>query len=151
VAVVGGIHGDEPSGVRAVKRLRAAEAGDLELERGVTFIIASPPAVAADERYLDSNVTRAFPGDPDGDREERLAARLVTETEGLLTLSLHARHSTADSIAVFDSDQPGVMEHAAALPVPYVVDHGGGTSGTHSETNDVVAVKPGRREPTTPP
>ena len=47
LAVVGGIHGDEPGGVRAVERLRAA---DLSLERGVKLIIANPSAVEAGER-----------------------------------------------------------------------------------------------------
>jgi predicted deacylase len=144
VAVVAGVHGDEPSGVRAVRRLRAAaEAGDLELERGVLFAIANPPAVAAGERYLDSDMNRSFPGDTDGNREERLAAALVEKTRGMLTLSLHATHSSADPIAMLDSRQPGLLEYAAALPVPYVVDHANGEPGTHSETNDVLTVEAG--------
>ena len=58
LAVVGGVHSNEPSGVRAVERLCDA---DLALQRGVRFVIANPPAVAADERYLDTDLNRIFP------------------------------------------------------------------------------------------
>ncbi|WP_435193947.1 succinylglutamate desuccinylase [Natronomonas sp. EA1] len=144
IALVGGVHGDEPSGVRAVERLReAAEAGDLELQRGIKLIIANPPAVEANARYLDTDLNRTFPGDPNGNREERLAAKLCAETEGLLTFSIHATHSQDDPIALFDAAQPGVLALAARLPVPYIVDHHGVASGSHSEVNDVLTVEAG--------
>jgi len=60
VAVVGGVHGDEPSGVHAVRTLRQA---DLDLQRGVMFVIANPAAVEAGQRFLDSDLNRMFPGD----------------------------------------------------------------------------------------
>jgi predicted deacylase len=144
VAVVGGVHGDEPSGVRAVERLRRAiERDELDLQRGLGLVVANPPAVEAGTRYLDSDLNRSFPGDPDGDREQRLAARLVDETRDLLTLSLHATHSEADPIALFDSSQAGMLEYASDLPVPYVVDHRQATSGSYAEVNDVLTVEAG--------
>ena len=144
VAVVGGVHGDEPSGVRAVDRLRdAIERGELDLQRGLALVVANPPAVEAGVRYLDSDLNRSFPGDPDGDREERLAARLVEATRDLLTLSLHATHSEEDPIALFDSAQAGMLEYASDLPVPYVVDHRRAASGSYAEVNDVLTVEAG--------
>ena len=73
IVVIGGVHGNETGGVRAVRRLREA---DLDLQRGVVFVLANPAAIDAGERYLDSDLNRVFPGDPAGDREEQLAARL---------------------------------------------------------------------------
>ncbi|PSQ14095.1 succinylglutamate desuccinylase [Halobacteriales archaeon QS_8_69_73] len=140
VAVVGGIHGDEPSGVRAVERLRAA---DPPLERGVKLVVANPPAVAAGERYLETDLNRSFPGDPDGSLEERLAAELCAETDGLPTLSLHATHSTPEPMALLEHGQPGVFELADSLPVPHVVDHSQVTEGSFTDCGTVVTVEAG--------
>jgi predicted deacylase len=144
VAVVGGVHGDEPSGVRAVERLRRAiDRGELELRRGLALVVANPAAVEAGVRYLDSDLNRSFPGDPDGDREGRLAARLVEATRDLLTLSLHATHSEEEPIALFDAAQAGMLEYASDLPVPYVVDHRRAAPGSYAEVNDVLTVEAG--------
>jgi predicted deacylase len=146
VAVVGGVHGDEPSGVRAVRRLRTAfERGELTPERPVRLVVANPSAVAAGERYLDSDLNRAFPGDPDGDHESRLAAALADATDGLLTLSLHATRSSARPFALVDGTRPALLEHAAALPVPHVVDTSPLDGGTHSTVAEVVTVEAGRQ------
>lgn len=122
VAVVGGVHGDETGGVEAVRRLRAA---DVDLWRGVAFVLANPAAVDANERYLDSDLNRVFPGDPEGDREERLAAELCDLVDGRTTLALHGTHSRPTPFALIHRSQPGEFDLAAELPVPYVVDHYG--------------------------
>ena len=144
VAVVGGVHGDEPSGVRAVERLRRAiERGELDLRRGLALVVANPAAVEAGVRYLDADLNRSFPGDPDGNHEQRLAARLVEATRNLLTLSLHATHSEEEPTALFDSAQAGMLEYASDLPVPYVVDHRRTAPGSYAEVNDVLTVEAG--------
>jgi predicted deacylase len=140
LAVVGGIHGDEPSGARAVRRLRES---DLEFERGVKFVVANTAALAADERYLDSDLNRVFPGDPDGDREERLAAALCAELGDCPTLSLHATHSSPEPFALFDRAQPAALEVAEQLPVEYVVEKGAVTEGTLSSCTPAVALEAG--------
>jgi len=144
VAIVGGVHGDEPSGVRAVERLRAAiERGELALQCGVALIVANPAAVEAGVRGVDSDLNRAFPGDPDGDREQRLAARLLEQTGGMRTLSLHATHAEAEPIAILDGSRPGMLEMADELPVPYVVDHRRVAKGSYSSVADVLTLEAG--------
>lgn len=142
VTIVGGVHGDEPSGVRAVERLRDA---DLDLRRRVQFVIGNPPAVAAGERYLDSDLNRSFPGDLDGDREERLAARLCALTGDTPTLSLHATHSTAEPFALVHHDQPRACELGGRLPVPYVVDHAATTGGSMTACTPTITVEAGHQ------
>lgn len=122
VAVVGGVHGNETGGVHAVRRLREA---DLDLQRGVAFVLANPAAIDADERYLDSDLNRVFPGDKDGDREERLAAHLCELIEDYTTLSLHGTHSQPRPFALIHRSRPREFNLAARLPVPQVVDHWG--------------------------
>ncbi|ELY57694.1 M14 family metallopeptidase [Natronolimnohabitans innermongolicus] len=89
VVVVAGVHGDERSGIRAVNRLREA---DLDLQRGVAFVLANPEAIEAGERYLDSDLNRVFPGDPDGDREERIAARHCVRSGACIATSVTRVH-----------------------------------------------------------
>ena len=101
IAVVGGIHGDEPCGVRAVERLLA---DDEEFERSVKLIIANEEALEVGERYVERDLNRAFPGDPDGDTHEgRLAHRLQQELTGCTTLAIHSTQSYAEPFAVIDS------------------------------------------------
>lgn len=122
VAVVGGIHGNETGGVRAVRRLRKA---DLDFKKGVAFVLANPAAIDASERYLDSDLNRDFPGDPAGDREEQLAAQLCEYIEDLTTLSLHGTHSKPTPFALIHRSQPQEFNLAAKLPIPHIVDHWG--------------------------
>lgn len=122
VVVIGGVHGDETGGVRAVHRLREA---DLDLQRGVAFVLANPAAIDAGRRYLDSDLNRVFPGDPEGDREEQLAAHICELIEDRPTLSLHGTNSRPTPFALVYRSEPREFELAAQLPVPQVVDHWG--------------------------
>lgn len=140
LAVVGGIHGDEPSGVRAVERLRDA---DLPLERGVKFVVANPPAVEAGRRSLEADLDRTVPGDADGTLEERLAAELCAEIAGLPTLSLQATHSTPEPFALVERSRPGAYELAGELPVEHVVDHHRVADGSLTACGEVVTVEAG--------
>lgn len=140
IAVVGGVHGDETSGVRAVRRLRDA---NLDLQRGVAFVIANPAAVEAGVRYLDSDLNRVFPGDPAGDREERLAAQLCDLVEPLTTLSLHDTHSHPASFALVHRSQLEEFDVASGLPVHHIVDHSGVNEGTITTCGLVVEVEVG--------
>lgn len=140
VAVVGGVHGDEPGGVLAVRRLRAA---DLDLQRGVLFVVANPAAVAANERYLDSDLNRVFPGDPGGDREERLAARLCELVSSLTTVSIHGTHACPAPFALVHRSQPEEYDLAEKLPVPHVVDHSGVNERTITMCSCLVEIEVG--------
>ncbi|MDY6780920.1 MAG: succinylglutamate desuccinylase/aspartoacylase family protein, partial [Halobacteria archaeon] len=73
LAVVGSIHGDEPSGAEAIRRVLNE---DLEYSEAVKFVVANPRALEAGERYVDVDMNRNFPGDSESDEvEERLAAK----------------------------------------------------------------------------
>ncbi|WP_336365353.1 M14 family metallopeptidase [Halalkalicoccus salilacus] len=122
IVVIGGVHGNETGGVRAVRRLREAE---LDLQRGVAFVLANPAAIDAGERYLDSDLNRVFPGNPDGDREERIAAQLCKLIQDRTTLSLHGTNSHPRPFALIHRSQPREFDLAARLPVSQVVDHWG--------------------------
>jgi predicted deacylase len=100
IAVIGGIHGDEPCGVHAVETLLDE---DPEFQRAVKFVIANERAIEADTRYVDEDLNRAFPGDPDGDtHESRLAHRLGREVADCQILALHSTQSYGGKFALVD-------------------------------------------------
>ena len=120
VAIVGGIHGDEPCGVRAVERLIEEQP---TVERPVALVIANEHAIEARTRYVDDDLNRAFPGDPDAaSHEKRLAAELTERLADCTTLSLHSTQSYGGRFAIVDS--PGEFEGRIVphLSVDAVVD-----------------------------
>ncbi len=140
VIVVGGIHGDETGGVHAVRRLRDA---DLSWRRGVAFVLANPSAIEAGARYVTSDLNRAFPGDPDGDYEHRLAAHLCEFVRGRPTLSLHGTRSKPTPFALIRSNEPRELDLAEGLPVDRVVDYIDVGYGTLAECGVTVEVEVG--------
>ena len=122
VAVVAGIHGDEPCGVRAVERVLDEPPA---VERPVKFVVANEEAIEAGVRYLDADLNRSFPGDPGAaEHEARLAHELAAELSGCLTLSLHSTQSHAEPFVVIDELDERSREIVPRLPVEAVVETG---------------------------
>ncbi|WP_435333376.1 succinylglutamate desuccinylase [Haloarchaeobius sp. TZWWS8] len=142
VAVVAAVHGDEPCGVDAVERV-LDEAP--EVQRPVKFVVANEEALARGERYLESDLNRSFPGDPDGDtHEERLAAELTEELAGCRTLALHSTQSHADPFAVVDGVDEVVETVCPRLPIEAVVETGAYVEGRmFNAVSEVVEVECG--------
>lgn len=145
-AIVGGVHGDEPSGVNAVRSLLADESnGSLRLSAPARFIIANPPAVADGERSLEVDMNRSFPGDPAGRLEERLAAIVCEAVADIPTLALHATHSSGTPFAFAAPSDPKAVELACSLSVPNLVLAEGGEIGSLSACGTVVTVEAGKQ------
>ncbi|ERG87903.1 MAG: succinylglutamate desuccinylase [halophilic archaeon J07HX5] len=93
VAVVGAIHGDEPSGAHAIERFLSEE---HNVQRPVKLIILNEPALEQNTRYIDVDVNRVLPGDPTGDQyEERLAYDFIQEIAGCVGMGIHSTFSSA--------------------------------------------------------
>ncbi|WP_248517319.1 succinylglutamate desuccinylase/aspartoacylase domain-containing protein [Salinarchaeum laminariae] len=143
IAVVGGIHGDEPSGQRAVEGLID---DPPEVERPVKLIVANEAALEADERYLDEDLNRAFPGSHDADTHEgRLAARLTEELEDTLAFSLHSTQSYPKPFAITTEVDDLAREIVPALPVDALVTSGEFTDGRLLDVANVVEVEAGHQ------
>ena len=140
VAVVGAIHGDEPCGARAVRRLLDA---DPDVERPVRLIVANEAALDAGVRYLDADLNRSFPGDPDAEAHEvQLAADLLDALAGCSTLAIHSTQSYAEPFAVVDSMDEVARAVAPHLPVDTVIQTDAFTEGRlieHPHTLEVEA------------
>lgn len=123
VAVVGGIHGDEPAGRKIVERL-ADRLPDGTTDGTVQLLIANEPAAKRNERYVETDLNRAFPGDDTSDvYESALAARLVDLLTGAdAVLALHSSHSAPPPFAIYTHLSEAVRRTITALPVEYAVD-----------------------------
>ncbi|MFC7098630.1 succinylglutamate desuccinylase/aspartoacylase domain-containing protein [Halobaculum marinum] len=127
VAVVAGIHGDEPCGPRAVERLLAE---DPDVERPVKLVVANEEALEAGVRYLEEDLNRAFPGDANGDtHESQLAYHLMAELEGCTVLALHSTQSTAEPFAVAETVDEIARAVVPHLPVTKLLETEGLAEG----------------------
>ncbi len=143
-AIIGGVHGDEPSGVRAVESiLHEIDAGMLTLDRGGRFIIAHPGAIAANRRFIEVDMNRSFPGDPSGALEQRIAVAVCDAVANVPTLALHATRSSGTPFAFASPHDPVAIDLARALSVEHLVLADGADIGSLSACGTVVTIEAG--------
>jgi len=107
-AVVGSIHGDEPCGKKAIERFLSE---DWEIKKPVKFVIANEKALKENERFLDTDLNRCFPGDKDSElHEERLASKLMEELEGLTILDIHSTRSYPEPFSTLKDLEPSTKK-----------------------------------------
>jgi predicted deacylase len=141
VAVVGAVHGDEPCGARAIERFLAR---DPTVDRPAKLIVANERALERGVRYVETDLNRALPGDPDGDLyEQRLAADLTSEVEGCLSLGIHSTVSYDGAFANVAYLNERKREIAAHLPVDAIVDFTAVSDGRSVELPGFVDVEAG--------
>lgn len=119
-AVVGAIHGDEPCGEYAVRALLDERP---PVQRPVKLIVANEEALASEQRYVDTDLNRSFPGDPDAaSHEGRLAAALAEELRGCTVLGLHSTQSYDGMFALVDEIGPTAGSVCPRLSIDAVVE-----------------------------
>jgi succinylglutamate desuccinylase len=143
VAVVGAVHGDEPCGAQAIERLLAEAPA---VERPVKCIVVNEEARERGVRYVDEDLNRAFPGDPDAATHEgRLAAALRQELRGCVTLSMHSTQSYDRPFAVVGAVDPLAEGVCPYLSIDALVEADDFTEGRLVEHAEVVEVECGRQ------
>ncbi len=127
IAVVGAIHGDEPCGEHAVRTLLDERPA---VQRPVKLILANEEALAREQRYVDTDLNRSFPGDPDATSHEmRLAATLAEEIRGCHVLGLHSTQSYERMFALVDEVGPVARRVCPRLSIDAVVETTGANEG----------------------
>lgn len=94
VLIIGGIHGDEPSGPYAIEKLREQIQED-QLTKTIGFLIGNPRAIEQDVRYTEEDLNRVF-------KEEKLTGGSY---ESQLARSIRSLINTADSVLSIHSTQ----------------------------------------------
>lgn len=88
ILVIGGQHGDERLGGSVVKTLQSHSLA------GVEAILANEKAFAQNIRFIDQDLNRSFPGDPNGNYEQRRAHELMPFiTSADIVLDIHTTTS----------------------------------------------------------
>ena len=97
LVVVGSVHGDEPSGKKAIKRLLDK---NPEFQKPVKFVVANEKALSHGTRYVDKDLNSSFPGNSESDKhEEELAHKISEHVEDKTVLDLHSTRSTEKPFA----------------------------------------------------
>jgi hypothetical protein len=143
VAIVGGIHGDEPCGVIAIEALLES---DLSVERPIKLIVANERALDRDVRYIDEDLNRAFPGSPGADTHEgRLAHELLSEIRGCEILSLHSTQSHPEPFALVEELDGYARSVCPYLSVEALVETAGYSGGRLISYPNVVELECGHQ------
>jgi len=142
VAVVVGVHGDEPCGLQAVERLLDEPP---EVLAPVKLVVANERALDAGVRYVDADLNRSFTDDvPRDAHERRLAEHLADEIRGCTVLSVHSTQSHADPFAIASGVDAPVPSVVPALSVTALVDTGGfGDGRIFAADADILEVEAG--------
>lgn len=109
--VIGGLHGKEPLGVDVVQQLQQHPRASLDA------MIGNQEAVAAGTRFVDDDINRIFPGQPDGNKEERLAYEITELGQKYdLVIDIHNTPSPgSDCVFVGPDFRPELLKVATAL------------------------------------
>lgn len=120
LAVISAVHGDEPAGVRAIERLLD---DDPDVDRPIKLVVANERALEAGVRFVDVDLNRVYPGDPDADsHERRLAARLHDVIDGCRVIDLHETVSEPTPFVALSRPIGASADLAAAAGVGHAVD-----------------------------
>ncbi len=143
-AVVGGTHGDEPSGMHAIETiLEEVRTGKRSVHNACRFITANPLALRAGKRYIESDLNRSFPGTENGTLEERLAHQICELIADIPTLALHATHARNTPFAFINRDDTTAAELARSISIPNLVLADGEDIGAMSVCGSVLTVETG--------
>jgi predicted deacylase len=144
VAMIGGIHGDEPLGVETVRQILLG----LEHEEFAGEVLAIPLANAYAFQTLTrntpldmSNLNRVFPGDPNGVLTEQLASTIVDEllcdVDVLIDFHSGGNLATVDYVYMHDD---GRLSSAFACEIIYRSPSFAGSLGDYARSQGVTVV-----------
>ena len=134
--VVGSVHGDEPAGKEAIENFLKEE---HDFRRPVQFIIANEEALKKDERFLEADLNRIFPGDKDSEKyEERLAAEIMDEIRDTKILDLHTTRSFPQPFATFTHLNEVTRDLLESAGVKNAVLFSEETGTLHEQTDGIV-------------
>lgn len=133
LTILGCQHGDELLGQQVIDRCR----DNLGSYPGLQLILANEEAMAVGKRGIDGDLNRSYPGNPNGNHEERLAAKILKTVQGTrFILDIHATRSEVDTFPIivrYDDRTRQLLNATDYKQVAYMdLPHGGQNSGLAS-------------------
>jgi len=129
LVIVGGTHGNEPGGVKAIVQLhRVFRNREIALNRGkISFLLGNPKAYEKDLRYIDSDLNRMFvkqdPSTVEGKRAAQIEAFFEDHDDISALLDLHSVSIGDFKLLVYTKDDSANTEFAlklSSIPLHFV-------------------------------
>jgi len=116
ILLIGGTHGDEPIGVRALQEL-AKERSDFD------WIIGNEPALKQNTREFEGNLNRSAPGDKNSPlyASRRAAEILKIAKNYKYVIDLHGTNQQTGIFIIITNSKPENWQLAAKLPIQNIV------------------------------
>src|SRR3989344_2807967 len=117
IAVIGGIHGHEPIGVKVIRKLSVCK-----VKKGaLRLIVAHSVALKKQKRYLETDLNRSFPGKSHGTKEERLACKIKKRlVKSDFIFDIHATNSTFDELIIISKLNSDIKTVLKYIPIQKV-------------------------------
>lgn len=124
--MTGGVHGDEPAGTVALKRLASElERGEVKLLKGSLTLIpaANPEAGKANARYLEENLNRVMLRHvAPRNYEQKLANLICDQIDAVdIVLDLHAATAPTVPFSFMEIDTPDYRAWFDAVQAHYII------------------------------
>jgi succinylglutamate desuccinylase len=149
VVIVGGTHGNEPAGVKAIVQLhRAFRDGEMGLDQGkISFLLGNPRAFQKGVRYVDDDLNRAFDNrnkvSIEGKRALEIKSFFNENDDIKAVLDLHSVSIGDFQLLVYTKDDVDNTEFAlklSAIPLHFVF-HPAHMPGTLIETASAYGIR----------
>ncbi len=116
ICVVACVHGNEPYGAELLERLKKMKLGRLKL------ILANKAAYRKNVRFIDEDLNRCFPGNPDGNAEQKIAFRLTKLIRKFdIVIDLHSASTPTPAFIITTRFTKRHRELICRLPILRVV------------------------------
>lgn len=114
VGVIGCLHGNEKIGAEVIELIK-----DIPLKKGKLIpILANETAMKQNRRFIDADLNRCFPGNENGNYEERLAASI---SESLIycdyVIDIHSTTSDSESFVITTKKDEKTKAFANSAPL----------------------------------
>jgi len=110
-AVIVCLHGDEKYGLEVTKELPH-----------ISFFIGNPRALKENKRFIDSDLNRSFPGNPNGNYEEKRAYELVKELKDFdYVIDLHSSSNDCPVFGIITKPNKDKLEFTKKLGLKRLV------------------------------
>jgi hypothetical protein len=117
ISIVCCMHGNETLGEEVVEQLHATDFGIR-----IRWVVANVQARKLMQRYIESDLNRSFPGNPNGTYEEQLAVQIANTIEGTqCVLDLHTTTANTAPFVIMTKPSENNRRIAAAVPIKKLV------------------------------
>jgi predicted deacylase len=134
VGIMGLVHGNEPCGGFAIDSLK-----DVKPKKGTLILMkANLEAAELNQRSVEINMNRVFPGKEEGKLEEKIAYELFPFMKMCdYLLDLHSTSEDSDPFMIVVEDDEAKSKVASQLGIKNYIDLGGHIRGTTMDDEGV--------------